>query len=1422
MNYISYGLTYPQKSILLTEQFHENTCVSNICGSLSIYSKINPTALENAINLFIKSNDSIRINLFGSGQTVKQFIKTYSFINIEKVNLSDDYTLLDLEKDVVSQHFKLLNSDLFRFVIFQNPDGTGGFLANLHHIISDAWSMGLLIDQIMSYYNSIINNLDINLSNNTFSYVDFINNEQKFLLSPKCEKMKNFWEEQFDEIDYSYISDNQSNSYDAGRESIVLPKELSDKLSSFCQKYNLSPFIVFMGILHIYLHKLNNTNCSTIGTPVLNRLNFNEKNTIGMFISTVPFKMEIDDNSTCLEFLNLISKKEFSIFRNQKYPYELLLDSIRKKKNISKNLYDISLSYQNARDNKNSSDISYSTKWLFNGCIVNNLDIHIYDMDNTGLLNISYDYKKAIFNKDDIVLLNDRLLSILNFMLEKPSSKISDIKILSKKEQDFIFNSYNNYFSNNTNFLSVYDRFKEQVKINPNKLAISFNDVSLSYKELNNLANNIACLLKNHSISHGDIVCLAFDVSIEFVASIIALQKLGACYIPIDINYPIDRIDYIIKNSNSKLVLTNTNNLNNIKDFKDFKDSIINISLDSFDYEHSKENIDCILNENDLAYIIYTSGSTGNPKGVKISHKSLSNYISWSIFKYVNNEETNFPLFSSVAFDLTVTSIFTPLCSGNCIYVYKNNNLQILFKNIIEDRKVQIIKLTPGHFSLLQDLDFNNSIITKFILGGDNLSKELCDKISSLFKHNIKIYNEYGPTEATVGCMFYEYDSKDKFSSVPIGHPIFNTNILLLDDNLNLVPLGYIGEIYISGDCLALGYTDELKTNEKFLDSPFEKNKKIYKTGDLAILHKDGKMIYIGRTDFQVKLNGYRIELGEIQSNLLTHSLIKDSYVSVVNIANRDFLCAYYVSDKEIPNLASYLSEKLPNYMIPNFFIRIDSIPLTINGKVDKKSLPLPKREKQKYISPKNPLEKTLQDAFSKVLNLKEKISVESNIFDYYIDSLLLIKLQSILYSSGININIQNFYEYKTIRKLSDFLLNKKEENLPFFLNSVPNIRNIQHLNTNISTIKNIILFGATGFLGIHILNELLISTDCNIYCIIRKKDHVSPIDRFKNKFNFYFPDIDLNEYKNRIKVLDGNILDENFGLDKKLFESIGNKADCVIDAAALVKHYGDYELFNKTNVTSTKRIIDFCKNYSLSLHYISTMSVSGLGLVYTPSADFSEDDLYVGQKFNDNVYVRSKFEAEKLIINSCKDNNFIANIYRVGTITNRFKDGEFQENFKDNAFLNRLKCFVDLKVFPNNLSDLNFDFTPVDYCADFIVKLLNVQKYNLNIYHLFNNNLISFITLINYLKDLGITIDCVDFSTFQKVLSKSDNNYFGITAYLKNIDESSILLLHNEKTNSILKSLGLSWPKVDKDYISKILKYLEKHSYKGGTSNEI
>ena len=1418
-----YNLTNPQKSIWLTEAYYKGSNINNVGGFVSINEIVDFDALKKALVLCVKNNDALNLHIkLVNGEPMQYLSSSEPVISFSELNNEND--LNDLNSQIINTPFQLLDSNLYNITIFKFPNGFGGFNATLHHIISDAWNMSIFTNNVMNLYSSLIKNKEISIEQSP-SYIDYIISEQTYLNKKMFLNDKTFWDNEYNN-DYKLtpISENFSNSCSAKRLTYTLNN--SNEIVSFCKKLNISPYSLFMAVLGLYLASINNSNNFIVGSPILNRTNHKEKNTLGMFVNTIPFKYDINFDSTFENYVKNVSMKEFGMLRHQKYPYNILLEDIRTKNNINKNLYDIALSYQNARNNSDENDISYTTSWIFNGCVANSLDIHIYDMDNTGVLSLYYDYNINIFEEIDIISMHKRMLNILNQCMNNTNILLKNISIITKDEKKFLLEDYNNTKVDNSIDIPIIRFFEQQVKLSPNKIAISDFNNELSYNDLNSIANNLAKNFTDNGLKVNDLICLFFNNSIELIATILACLKCGIAYIPIDTNTPIERVKYIYENSGAKMILSNGLNINKLNN-NFSKNKLYEINYENLNKTNNFLNNNNNITSDTIAYIIYTSGSTGSPKGVRISNRSLTNYIKWGIKKYVGNETTNFPLYSSISFDLTVTSIYVPLASGNAIYIYNESNPIVLFKKIFSDKKTHIIKLTPAHLSLLLDCITLPTTITKLIVGGDLLSSELCRKIYTAFHSNVSIYNEYGPTEATVGCMIYKYDINDKYPSVPIGKPIENVNLYVLNKNMQLIPPEYCGELYIGGSCLSKGYLNLPEKNKAvFIKNPFNEKDVIYSSGDIVKIHYNGNMECIGRNDNQVKINGFRIEIGEIQSKLLSKPNINDCYITVLDMNNIKTICAYYVADKEIKNteLISFLSNFLPAYMIPNHFIKVDKLPLTINGKIDKKKLPLPENNIEKQIlnikKPQNQTEKIIYDAFINTLK-NDNLSIDTNIFDYGIDSLSLIRIQLLLLEKGINISIQKFYEYPTIENLSNYL-QKNIDSSNINSNIISDVEELKHPIPIKKSFKNVLLFGATGFLGIHILHELLTHTNLNIYCLIRQKDNHNPKERIKEKFSYYYCSESLDKYKDRIHIIEGNILIDNLGLSESIYNSLGENIDLVIDTAAMVKHYGDYNLFKSTNILGTEKIIRFCEKYNIPLHYISTISVCGYGLVKTPpNSIFSENMLYIGQDYKENVYVRSKLEAENLIINECKSNNLVASIYRIGNISNRYNDGLFQQNYSESAFLNRIIAFINLRCVPYELLNTPVEFTPVDICANYIVNLIFNQNYNLTIYHLFNNKTIQMNDIINIFNNCNLNIENVSIDVFKEKLLSTNNNYFGITGYINNLDSSfGKVTILNDKTNKILKSLNLEWPEIDSIYINKIIKYLKNNLLITGDEN--
>lgn len=784
-----YNLTNPQKSIWFTEQFYKGTPIENITGCVIVLEKLNLKALQKAINLFVKSNDSFRLKFTVKDDKPLQYLSSFSEFEIENVMVNTDEDIKDIENKMSNTPFEVLDNLLFSFKTFTFPDGHGGFVITAHHLISDAWTAGLVVNEIMDYYEKIINSQIID--NQNPSYLDYITSEQEYLNSEKFNKDKEFWNEIFKTVpevatipSINVENSNSSLSCKAKRKQFVIPKETMNLINEFCKQNKASAFNFFMAVLAIYLSRVSSLDDFTIGTPILNRGNFKEKQTTGMYISTIPFRISINHKIPFAEFLSNISADFSKIFRHQKYPYQYLLEDLRKKDSSIPNLYNILLSYQNVRSNKQTSDINYESSWVGNNFISDDIDIHLYDMNDTGDINIAYDYLISKYSIDDICSIHARFLYIINQVLENNDITLNEIEIVTPDEKKKILYDFNNTSADYPRDKTITQLFEEQVEKTPDNIAVVFENQKLTYRELNQRANSLASYLRSQKIGRNDIVGIMVNRSLEMIISILAVLKSGACYIPIDPEYPQDRIEYMLNNSNAKLLLT-FKRLENKVTF----DNKLFVELDNELYNSNKDNLININKPDDLAYIIYTSGSTGKPKGVMLKHSNINNFIQGMCNVVDFNSEKTIVSVTTISFDIFVLESLLPLQRGLKVVVATENeqNDIRLFNALCLKNNVNIIQTTPSRFQVLisnlNELDYLEGI-TDILVGGESFPKMLLGKLHQLTHANI--YDVYGPTETAVWSTVKNLTNE---SSITIGKPIANTRCYLLDNNKKLLPV---------------------------------------------------------------------------------------------------------------------------------------------------------------------------------------------------------------------------------------------------------------------------------------------------------------------------------------------------------------------------------------------------------------------------------------------------------------------------------------------------------------------------------------------------------------------------------------------------------------------------------------------------------
>lgn len=1017
----TYELTNPQKSIWYTEEAFKGSSVNNICGHVFITDIVNFEVLKRAIQETIKTNDSMRLKILRKNNSCVQYVADYEDFNIDTLELASQKDVKSKTFEVANIPFVIENQFLFKFVFFKLPNKSGGFIINVHHLISDSWTLGLIVKEIMKIYSEILEGSYEPHSN--ISYLDYIKNENDYKNSNRYLKDKSYWAETFENLPEiaSLAPINNSSKKDFScigkRKEFRLSKEILEKIQEFCNIHKISVYNFFMSIYSLYISRVTSLNDFVIGTPILNRTNFEQKHTMGMFISVAPLRINVDYESSFSDFAKKIMIDSTAIFRHQRYPYLYILEDLRKKDSSTPNLYNIVLSYQSTKTVEENSKINYSSEWEFNGNITDELQIHLFDLNDDDFMTVAYDYNLAQFNQEDINNLHDRILILINQIIENNNILLKDIEIVTPEEKNYLLYDFNNTKADYQRNKTIVDLFEEQVGKTPNNIAAIFGKEKITYNELNEKANKFAHHLNSLNIPSSSTIGILFKRSIDLYICMIGILKSNHNYLLIDYTLPNDRIEYMLQNCNSSYLITNSS-INKTLSIEN------TIFFDKVNFDNNFTNLNKQINPSSVACIIYTSGSTGTPKGVMLTHRGIVNIlISHKNILHID-KLNKFLSMSTVSFDMFAVETYISLLSGKTIILTNEDEQQSPQKlqNIILNNNVDFILTTPSKIDLLMMDKKSNCLkdVKVIQLGGEIFTSSLYKKLCEFT--NAEIYNGYGPTEITACCSFKKVISED----ISIGTPLCNTKIFICDKNLNLLPIGILGEICVSGDGLSLGYVNNKElTGKSFVKTNFTDNL-VYRTGDLGYIDNNGEIRYAKRNDDQVKLRGLRIELNEISSRIKEIDGIKNSFVTIKEVNGNKSLCAYISANSSFKitqnNVKEHLKQHLPSYMIPSFILFLDDMPLTINGKIDSKRLPEIVFDDSNITHASTDSEIELENLCKKYLKCNF-IDINSNFFEIGGDSLFAIKLSAEIYNSfNVSVTVKDIFEYATIKELSKYI----------------------------------------------------------------------------------------------------------------------------------------------------------------------------------------------------------------------------------------------------------------------------------------------------------------------------------------------------------------------------------------------------------------
>ena len=1428
----SYPLSSAQKRIYYnSKMIGDENLVYNMPGGIMVDEILDSEKVKKVFEKIIDRHSTLKTAFVLQDNNVVQRIKENMAFNIP-VYYNTEQEIQEIVNNF-SKPFKLDQEPLLRVELHYIDNKKTLLLVESHHIIMDGTSLNNLIIEFERLYNGE------NLKRIPIQYRDYAVWESKFNESESINKYEEYWISKFKNSELSQLNlpyDYKmpaNRSYKGNKISNVIDERQFRKIERYAKKIGVSPYMLFISAFFILLYKYTGQEEITLGSPIANRDINETKRMIGMFVNNIVVKANINAEETFRDFLNQMKEQILDDISNQPYPFDMLVKKLGIKGDNSRNpLFDVMFTYQNKEENMlNLDEHEVQVIEIDNKIAKFNLSLEIKPKTHT----INIEYCTDLFKKQTIERLFEHYMNVINCIVNDSDIIIKEITVISEKEQVKILNKFNEtkleYDENKT----ISQLFEEQVNKTPNNIAIVFEKQNITYKELNERANQVANYLRNKGIKQNDIIGIMLPRSLELLISILGVLKSGACYIPIDPTYPEKRIQYMLDNSEAKLLITSSELYDNMEFENKVRIDTEEIIL------QNHQNLNNINTPEDMSYIIYTSGSTGLPKGVILKHKSLSNlcaYLNKKVeFLQADCEYKNMASVTTASFDIFIFETLVCLQRGLKIILANEDEQRIptLLNELIKKNDVQIIQMTPSRMQIFIDNieDMPNLSNLKYVtLAGEALPLSLRDELVKLGVQ--KVYNGYGPSETTVFSTFTDVTNRKEIN---IGVPLGNTQMYILDKNLKIVPIGVAGELYIAGDGVGEGYLNrEDITKERYIKNPFTENSIMYKTGDVCKYDSNGEIYYLGRADNQVKIRGLRIELEEIENKLLEFPFIKKAKVIKQVIGNREIISAYFIATRRIRimELRRHLYDNLPNYMVPSYFTALDEFPYTPNGKIDKNALPIPngvlQNEKVGYIAPKTDLEVKLASIWEEVLNTKP-IGVKDNFFELGGDSILAMNLNIKLLKITDRIKYADIFAYPTITELAAKIQTEWNENSEEDLSELnEKYKNVLSKNMILPkegekhSVNNILLTGVTGYLGIHILDEFLKKEKGKIYVLVRKDPGSTVKEKLLNKMHYYFEDKYDKYIDDRIIIVEGDIAKDGFGLNQQELFELGNSIDSIINSAAKVSHYGSYQEFYNTNVKSVEKIIDFANAFSKKIYHISTLSISGNAFVdqyymeqhFKEKIDFCEENFYIGQSL-ENVYIRSKFEAEKKILDAILKGTE-AYILRVGNLMPRLSDGRFQENIAENAYISRLKTFVQMKCIPDYLINGYLEFTPIDSTAQAILKIMQFSNKENIIYHIFNHNHVFVKDVLKIMDMLNENIRVIENDEFKQIiknmLNSTQSDLLGtlINDLDKdlNLNYDSKISLNSKHTIELLELYGFKWPKIDKKYIINILKLIK------------
>ena len=1397
------NLTKNQLAIWLESKLHIDEPIFNIGSYIKLNAVPSFTILERAIIKVIEENDALRIQIIETRTSCEQVFRESVPFKLLSKNFQDSENSNEVALDWMRTEFlrgiNVNDSSLYSFALVQYEEDKCYLFCKIHHIIIDGWSKDLFIRKIAEHYNALIESKSFS---NSSSYASYVSNSLNSRSEREKEESLAFWIQKFEGFERNFLfrkKEMNLNYLPSSRKRMFMDRDKYDSIAFGDDSSSKSKFYFLIASLYVTLSRSSGQDEIVIGIPLLNRHNEIDKNTIGYYVGIMPLKLSFPRNCSFSELTQGIRDEMKSTFNYRNVAIHEINKTLGINFSNSSQLYDVVFSFQNQNYNCNFGDASILESGTFTTEYEQNpLVVKVQDSTANESITFSFEYNFNFLNEVEVNALIQRYQNTIDYYLNNAEASLVSSPILLYEE----FQQLKKYSQGTCVEIesdNLAARIEKICSLHPDKIIVRDESCSLTGKELIHESKKLAAQLINDGIQVGDSVAIVLPRSVKHIVSLLGILMSGGCFVPIDSNLPQERKKNMLTQAKTKYIVYSSPEIS-LNDYPNFNSVDIN-----------KLSEDLVFNPPNIpiehpVYIVFTSGTSGQPKGVQVSNNSISNLIAylWDDVFSKQSEDSKLALLSSLNFDASMLHVFSSLIFGLELVIVPENTRKdgrLLLKFLI-DNEIDVCDGIPTLIKMMIRRSGhapNEFSVKQFILGGEVIQPEF---IKQLFKwvgeKDLTVTNSYGPTETTVMSSYFtinKYNYED-YSDIPIGFPIQNTDLWIVDDNGQLLPPGVIGEIRIGGLGLSNGYINQKElTSEKFYMNK-HLSQRLYATGDLGRWGEEGALFYHGRKDNQVKVRGYRIELTSIEHCLNEITGIEQSVVLVQKEANQDFLVGYIESSSVLKQseVKQGLAKILPDYMIPNFIYSISEFPLTNTGKVDRKSLlKHTQKTKENNIKIANSLtEKKVSIIIAKVLGLNE-VDTRISFFDLGGDSLgLVFVLAEIEVEFEVNISMSEFATLGNIVQISEFLdsnneVLKKVVSIEDELNGLLKFEALSK-ERYLSDSKNAFITGANGFVGAFLVNEL-VSHFHKVYCLVRASDLNEAKDKLESSFSRYKIS---SSVMSSIEIILGDLSKPFLGLSK-IDWNVLKGVSTIYHCGAEVNFVKDLDSLKKQNVLSTFELLKLCMlGAEKQFNYISTK-----GVFKSDEGQFNErSNIKTEVHFHDKGYPSSKWLSE-VLLSKYLQYNLDINIYRLGRITGTGIKGIARSE----DFFHRLidGCIL-LNSIPKEILQNHFDMSPVDISAKGIFWLSKNE--NNGIFHISNNSLTSFNGFIVACEAHGIKLNVVNLETWLMSVDtlnneSRDNPLFLITPILKQGAwvANSRAIFDSDYTSSKMNKHHIKWP---------------------------